>query len=90
MSTSSKKPIKIIEVTTSDIRNGVRRDPEKCPIALAASRKFGCPISVSLFKLHDLHKSGTSFYLSESGVNFRQDFDGRKPVKPCKFLIYEE
>ncbi len=70
----------LIPVTADHIKNGVRKDPNKCALALAyfdatgKQYEFGTPGLE--FKVGDIH-------LPDETFKFMQDFDEGKKVKPC-------
>jgi hypothetical protein len=99
MKTKSKRVVrsKLIYVTAKDIKNGVICDPHSCPIANALMRTFkpvrvcvitGVSISVDKDSPFNYTKFGE---LPIKALQWRRDFDCKRPVKPFKFkLTYNE
>lgn len=89
-----------IEVTESDIKNGVAEDMDSCPIALAAGRAVGkaaglsgsWPVRVSNQFLGMYQGEGEPYsYLllpNEASI-FVHDFDFGRKVEPFSFEVGE-
>ena len=85
-----KKKTKRIVVTARDIRNGVVGDACNCPIARAATRAFKTPCRYyagPYLRVGDLDTGLRSYAVPVKCVNFADDFDNEKPVKPFTFTL---
>lgn len=85
----------LINVTQSDIDNGIATEPSMCPLALAIKRAIpGSYVSVGTRDVHiavpGVH--GTEVYAMGKGLShFTEDFDAGKQVSPFEFeLAYQE
>lgn len=75
-----------IDVTWEDINNGHRADHCNCPIALAASRAFGFPITATYGGLwKDVITPLGTFH--QEIQDWMYNFDLGKPVDPISFEI---
>lgn len=79
---------KKIHVTALDIKQGVRFNPECCPIALALRREL------QMWGEEDICVSRVTIDIEEqriptpkSALRFIRKFDEKRPVKPFNFLI---
>lgn len=90
-----------IEVTTEDIKNGVRGSTCECPIALAVKRAFPDVVGVMVTrKVITLHNGSMSTNkvgsLPSIACSFIGDFDRAMTVRPAPisfdvtFLTYDE
>ena len=80
----------IIEVTEKHIKKGIRKNRQKCPIALAFKDKFGedcdaqiTPIRFGSF-INNVHKCGI---VSEELTQYILTFDRGKEIKPTAIKI---
>jgi hypothetical protein len=71
-----------VRVTREDIKNGVRGDMCKCPIALAVNRKTGWQ-GMRGARVHNQHRAGHPV------DDFITQFDAGLPVKPQTFNFPE-
>lgn len=75
-----------IEVTREDIDKGVPGDPCRCPIALAAGRRFGGNPSVTYREIwKSLEGHERLGKLPPEAVEFATNFDEHLPVEPMSF-----
>lgn len=73
-----------IQVTREDIKDGQRGNYRSCPIAIAASRAFDCPVTVGLVSF------GTEAWhclLPQEAKDFVRKYDNRIAVEPFEFEI---
>lgn len=78
-----------IKVVQKDISNGVRGHCERCPIALAATRKLGCRVTV-FFGLMIIHRNKGSVLRGTMPYNagdFAFYFDTQGIGKPFEFEV---
>lgn len=84
-----------VNVTSDDIKNGVRKDPRCCPIARAVNRTLDIEDGVEVYEFYiqtddytitgygDIHRE--IYALPKNAVEFICDFDSSKPVEPFEF-----
>src|SRR5947209_3364746 len=78
-----------IRVTSNDIENGQRHDPERCPVARALSRAgvlhFG--VMLATIVVADGHGHVTSLPLPSQVTDWILDFDNNRLVRPMSFEL---
>src|SRR4051812_35145467 len=76
-----------IRVTSNDIEDGQRHDPERCPVARALSRAGVLHFGVMLASIvvADGHGHVTSLPLPRQVTDWILDFDNRRSVQPMSF-----
>lgn len=85
----------LINVTQSDIDNGVATEPSMCPLALAIKRAIpGSYVSVGSREV-DIAVPGVhgieTYFMGKGLSKFTEDFDNGKQVLPIQFeLAYQE
>ena len=81
--------IATIDVTQEDIAKGDARNPESCPVALAASRVCKQPMMAGSYRLHSV--MGATQYrtgaIPKSVQRWIEDFDEGRSVEPIKFEV---
>lgn len=79
----------LLKVTKEDIRKGVRRSPQCCPIGNALIRRGFDWVSVKPNTLGVGYRNGqeSCIELPPEAVAFIERFDNCKPVKPITFRI---
>ena len=82
-------PTKTISVTQNDIRKGVRKFAELCPIARALEKAGFHGPSVSNHKLLWIDGSGVLREMNPTKklCKFMDDFDAGEPVRPITFQL---
>ena len=78
-----------INVTDTDIVEGVRKDCETCPVALALSRAGGSAAVVAQDIEVVIDGVRRNFGIPPELVNFILDFDDGRPVEPITCTLYE-
>jgi len=75
-----------INVTADDIANGVHKDCERCPVALAVKRATGC---VNCDVTADtIYATGMPVFTTPRSVQeFIARFDREYPVQPFSFYL---
>lgn len=71
-----------IEVTQADIDEGDACNCRECPVALAIARAVGVEVRVEYLRVFIKEKI---IHLPEQAVDFIDDFDSERPVKPFSF-----
>ena len=77
-----------INVLQRDIANGVSRNPERCPIALATNRRLKHSGVTACFEGIGTD-DGTIYAVSRDVEQFMTDFDEGRPVQPSRFTLVE-
>ena len=78
-----------LAITDADIVEGVRKDCESCPVALALSRAGGSAAVVGQDIEVDIDGVRRNFGIPPELVNFILDFDDGRPVEPISCTLYE-
>lgn len=81
----------ILKITEKDIRNGERRMPGYCPIALALRERFDQPQSFpSTIKVHYPYIliGEKKYFHSEKSHEFMKAFDEGEQVSPTRLRLY--
>jgi hypothetical protein len=78
-----------IEVTQEDIDNGVSKSATSCPLALAFTRKTKRVVRIgSTIQIWGkAYRGAWDYLLPRETIEFIEDFDSGKPVKPSKFRL---
>lgn len=75
-------------VAQRDINQGIRADPEHCPIANALYRKTGRQPAVYSSDDIVLKNGSRTYYVGPGSIDdFIRDFDLGLPVKPIRFRL---
>lgn len=74
----------IISIRAKHIEAGERYRPGACPIARALSDALGGQWRVGTTTFRQ-DGSDRQHVLSDAALQFRRDFDGKRPVRPCFF-----
>lgn len=77
----------LVYINKQDIAEGNRLNSTSCPIARAATRKFGRATFVGMSHANQWEdrvygKLDAQYSLDAAGLRFREDFDAGRPVKP--------
>ncbi len=84
-----------IEVTKEDIKKGLAKNCEKCPVALAVNRAFqttegvSASISEEFGLLYGPNELRCDFDLPANTTEFIKEFDGEQKPEPFNFYISE-